>query len=128
MLDLQAEQAENIEFRVAETRATRDLVGTSAFFKKPLPTKPELEEYADAVYIAVVAVRDAYRGVRMPDGTRIGAFLRLCDALDQIARKWGDPMPPVWAVVHRDNKPGKRNLPAHGFWPFRSEVGLTQFI
>jgi ribosomal protein S18 acetylase RimI-like enzyme len=117
LLDLPPKQAESVEFRVAETQVTRDLIGTSAFLKKPLPTKPEQDAYADAVYLAVLAISESYRGTRMPDGTRIGTFL-LCDAFCQIARKWGDSIPPVWALVHHNNDPCQRLLRSNCFWSF----------
>jgi hypothetical protein len=118
-----------VTFRVAEDRDNGDLIGLSAFLKRRPQMKPALEEYADAVQLALIAVRDRYRGVRMHNGARIGVFL-LCDALDQIEPKRGNPMPPVWASVHRDNEPCKRHVirTLHRFWPMRTEGAYLAYF
>ena len=122
LLDFSSEDAAGVEVRAAEERATGDLIGMAVFYKKRLETVPESDTYADAVYFALLSVTAPYRGRRMPDGVmRIGSFL-LCDALAQIEAKWGDPMPHVWGVVHRDNKPSQRILAGHGFWPIGREL------
>ncbi len=114
LLEMSSEEAATYEVRVAEDRVTGDLIGISCFHKRPLSDD---EIFADAVYLAVIAINEPYRGWRLPDGvTRIGTFL-LCDSLAQIGHIWGNPtMPYVWGVVHRDNQPCRRLLSAHGFW------------
>jgi hypothetical protein len=114
--DMSAEDAAEYKIRVAEARHTDDLIAISVFHERQLG---EAEEFADAVYLALAAVNQPYRGWRMPDGaTRIGTFL-LCDTLAQVDRLWGDPMRCVWALVHQDNKDCHNVLTRHSFWRLR---------
>jgi hypothetical protein len=116
LLDQPPQQIERLTFRVAEDRGSGELIGLSVFLKRSLPTEPE------AVNIALIAVEESFRGARIEGNMRIGAFL-LCDALDQIERRWGNPLPEVWASVHRENEPCKRNVmcPRHCFWRIRTK-------
>lgn len=111
--ELSPEEALAYEIRVAEARHADDLIGVSVFQKRSLGGS---DEYADAVYLALSAINEPYRGWRMPDGTtRIGTFL-LCDTLAQIDEKWGSPMPYVWGTVHEDNENCRSILRRHSFW------------
>jgi hypothetical protein len=105
------------EIRVAEARHTGDPIAVSVFDRRALGRD---ESFAKAVSLLLAAVNEPYRGWRMPDGvTRIGTFM-LCDTLAQIEQLWGDPMPCVWGLVHRDNKACQRVLSTrHGFWRLR---------
>jgi hypothetical protein len=132
LLELSSEDLAGVEVRVAEAevdaQTAAGLIGVSVFFKKRLRTEPESETYADAVYIALLALGTPHRGCRLPDGvTRIGAFL-LCDALAQIDSKWGDPMPHVWGVVHRDNAPSRKILAPRGFWPIGRKLEYPIYL
>jgi hypothetical protein len=113
---MSSEDAAEYEIRVAEARHADDLIAVSVFHKRALGNT---EEFANAVYMALCAINEPYRGRRMPDGvTRIGTFL-LCDTLAQIERLWGSPMPCVWGLVHQGNKDCHNLLSRHSFWRLR---------
>jgi hypothetical protein len=114
--ELSPEDADEYRIRAAEARDDGDLIALSVFHKRPLGESGLLR---DAVYLALAAVNEPYRGRRMPDGTRIGTFM-LCDTLAQIENLWGHPMPCVWGLVHRDNKSCQNVLSRHSFWRLRA--------
>lgn len=123
LLDQPPEQIERLTFRVAEDRGSGELIGLSVFLKRHLPIEP------NAVNIALIAVEERFRGALIEGNMRIGAFL-LCDALDQIERRWGNPLPEVWASVHRENEPCKRNVMCalHCFWPIRTKEEYEVYL
>lgn len=95
--------------RVAEDAETADLIGVCVVDQRPF------ERDFDAAYIALIALSSTWRGHRLADGTRLGAFL-LGDALDQIKAIWdGPPMPAVWALIAPDNQASHKTFAAWGF-------------
>lgn len=105
-----------VAVRVAEDAGTGELVGICGFGPRPMiPAWPE-PAFDDAVYLWVIGINVAYRGLRLPDGDkRVGEHL-LLDALEQIDARWGsEQMPQVWAILARENRACERLLAKHGF-------------
>jgi hypothetical protein len=114
LLQMSSEDLAEYDVRVAEDAATGALIGVSVAQERRL--NESTDHFARSMYLAVLAINQPYRGWRMPDGaTRIGTFL-LGDALAEIGRTWEEPMPYVWAVVHRENRDCQRLLSNQSFW------------
>jgi hypothetical protein len=95
--------------RVTEDPETDGLVGFCVVERRPFRTDP------DTAYIALIGVSADWRGTRLPDGGRLGAFI-LGDALNQIKALWhGPPMPTTWARVARDNSASHRIFADWGY-------------
>jgi hypothetical protein len=107
----------------ATLRVTREyppgaLVGLSAIEWPGLVLRhPELngDAYADAAYIAVLSLTEAYRGsCQTPAGEPLSHVL-MKDALAHIASESGGEMPPVQAIIDPSNDPSRVLVEHFGF-------------
>jgi hypothetical protein len=94
---------------LAEDQASGDLVGLCYFSQR------ELWTIREAICINLISLSAAYRGERMPDGSRIGDYL-----LDSSVRIIGEifapaPMPLSWAIIATDNDASHRLFERNGF-------------
>jgi ribosomal protein S18 acetylase RimI-like enzyme len=68
---------------------------------------------SNAAYIHVIAIKEEYRGMILPDKTRVGSYL-LNHAQGFIRRAWSE-MPWTWAYVEESNAPSHAMFTAHDF-------------
>jgi ribosomal protein S18 acetylase RimI-like enzyme len=87
--------------RVVEDSAG-DLAGLCCFYRNALGS------FADAAYVALIAVAASFRRQRVGD-------ILLGDALSCISAAVGGPMPLVWAMIAPDNQSSHRLFERHGF-------------
>jgi hypothetical protein len=115
---------DGIVVRVAEDRSTDELIGVSCFrWLPPITRFPGQPPGEDAACIPVLAIAQQYRKAKLPDGEApIGAFL-LEDTLGSIQETWSDAMPPVWAIVHRENRRCREMLYPRGFEVYEPDDG-----
>jgi hypothetical protein len=97
-----------LQFTIAEDLDTGQLVGVCALHARELPGVA-----LSAMYVGVIGINVAYRGGRLPDGSRIGDLL-LADALARVDSAW-IVVPPVWALIDWDNVPCRLLFERHGF-------------
>jgi hypothetical protein len=100
------------------------LVGVCGYFQRsltyevlPTPEPSVLQTtitIPNAAYIHVIAIRECFRGMMLPEGTRLGSFL-LNGAQSFIKRGWGGSMPWTWAYVDQHNRPSHCLFSAHDF-------------
>ncbi|HEY4812862.1 MAG TPA: hypothetical protein VIH71_17580 [Solirubrobacteraceae bacterium] len=102
-----------VAVRVAEDKETGAFIGAGCYLPLPLTLMPG-PDIEDAACIPALGISEEFRGRRMPDETRIGAFL-IADILAEIKLAWDDEMPPVWAIVAKGNTPCHEVVEAHGF-------------
>lgn len=70
---------------------------------------------SDAVYIHAIGISEAWRGYRVHDTRRLGAYL-LAGTMTEIKRaRGGGRMPAVWAFVKPSNAASHRVFDEHGF-------------
>jgi hypothetical protein len=123
-----AGKLQNVTFRVTREVPAGTLVGVTAIEWPGLVLRhPSLngDAFADAAYIAVLSLSEAYRGgYRTKEGKPLSHVL-MTDALRHIGSEIDGEMPPVQAIIDPQNRPSKALFEHFGFiQPIETEPDL----
>jgi hypothetical protein len=114
---------DGIIVRVAETVDAEELVGVTSFLHLPPVVRfPGLPVADDAACIPLLAIARSFRGTWVPDDGPVGRWL-LDKTLWAIRDAWDSGMPPVWALVHKQNERCRRMLGDSSFDPVEPREG-----
>jgi hypothetical protein len=118
----------NVTFRVTREVPPGTLVGVAAIEWPGLVLRhPSLngDAFADAAYIAVLSLNEAYRGGYQTNEGKPLSHVLMTDALRHIGLKADSQMPPVQAIIDPRNRPSLALCEHFGFiQPIETEPDL----